>query len=188
MMKLAFPIVGALVLLACQPAFINHQPNEASPYFLVPAGTRMVLHQSVTIPAWQSEVYFQDGRAMPWSEVNIYLPHCALKAAAKAETARTIRPGTFTVKESHTESFFKQVEGTDRGPTVRPVAMHTRAGTVADLDEDDGMDYEVVAAVMQLSAADQPDVTAMICADWGLPQDMVHITVDKMRQALGACV
>jgi len=178
--------VTALFLSACATATPGGSPAETSPDFLVPVGSTLVLHQPLQIPAWQDQVYFQDGQTMSWRGVNIYIPYCTLKMQTKKETAQSIRPDTFVVKESYTELFFMQVQAPVPPAGMQPAAAGWGPVGPIGFETREAMDYKVVAAVLELGAADQPDVTRMLCTDWGLPQERAHITVAKMRRSLGA--
>lgn len=182
-MKLIFiALLATGLLTGCAAA----PPDESSPWYRIPAGAELVLEKQLHIPAWQNRVYFQDGVAMDWRQVNIYRPHCALAVADKSETEQSISPDRFRVKTFRTERFFKQIRRQNRQlPPVLPAAFESRMASAAGWDRDGRMDYEVTAMVMDLESSRQPDVKAMTCADWGLPQDTMHITVKKMRRALG---
>jgi hypothetical protein len=178
-------LVSVLFLTACASAPARDQPDEMSPDFLVPAASTLVLHAPLAIPAWQDQLYFQDGKTMSWRGVNIYIPHCTLKLATKKDTAQSIRPDTFVVKKSYTELFFQQVR-TPLQEIGRQLASTGWAPiSQVGFETREAMDYRVVAAVMELSSASQPEVVCMLCTDWGLPQERSHITVNKIRRALG---
>ena len=172
-------------LAGCPSAYVNGLPNEGSPYFQLPVGSELLLEQPVQVPAGRNQLYFQNGRTMDWQHVNIYLPHCALKVAAKQESPRSIQPDRFVVGKSGTERFFQPIHAPDMPPGLQTPAVALLTVGV-DFEPDGNMDYEVVAVVMELRSERQPDVTALICTDWGLPQDTLHVTVQKIRRALGA--
>jgi hypothetical protein len=50
------------------------------------------------------------------------------------------------------------------------------------------MTYEVLATVMEIGSARQPEVRALTCASWTLPQGRSNLTVEQIRRALGAYV
>ncbi len=158
--------------------------DEASTWFRIPVGSKLVLATPIEVPAWQNKVYFQNGVAMNWKKVNIYLPHCALAVAEKTKTSQSISPDSFQVNSFRSEHFFKQVRRNEL-PSLVPAAFSAQMTTTAGWDRDGGNDYEVTAMVIGLESARQPSVKTMTCADWGLPQDTMHITVEKVRQALG---
>jgi hypothetical protein len=171
-------------LAGCSPAYINGTPNENSPYFQLPVGSEIQLERPVEVPAGRDQLYFQNGRTMDWHEVDIYLPHCALQVSSKREATRPVQPDVFMVTDTYTERFFKQVRTPTLIPAIKPAAFGAMPLAGGDIDLDGGMDYEVVAVIMTLHSEHQPQVTSMTCADWGLPQDTVHITVHKIRRAL----
>ncbi|MBI5061943.1 MAG: hypothetical protein HZB87_00285 [Desulfatitalea sp.] len=181
-------LVALMFLAACQSAPNRTQPDENSPHFLVPTGTTLVLHQPLQVPAWQDQVYFQDGKTMSWRGVNIYLPYCTLKLAAKKDAEQGIRPDRFVVTKSYTELFFMQVRAPMPPGGITLAAAGWLPTTQIDFETRDGMDYKVVAAVMELRSDDQPEVLCMLCTDWGLPPERAHITIKKIRRALGAAM
>lgn len=184
--KALFLLNISLILSACSTATPGSSPAETSPDFLVPGGATLVLHQPLQVEAWQDQVYFQDGKTMSWRGVNIYIPYCTLKMRSKKETAQSIRPDTFVVTESYTELFFMQVRAPVPRDGIRFAAAGWEPTTQIGFESREAMDYKVVAAVMELSSAGQPEVVSMLCTDWGLPQETAHITIKKMRRALGA--
>lgn len=175
--------LAIIYLVGCSAAF-KEQPDVNSPLFLVPAGARVILQKTVNVQAGQNEIYFQNGDTMPWYKVDIYLPYCALRISSKINAAQVIQPDEFTVTKSYQETFFQQVLAPDAGPVVRPAAF---IGMV-DLDQGGNMEYQVVADVMKLSSERQPNVRALLCTDWGVPQNESHITLEKMRRALGNAI
>ncbi|MBI5550097.1 MAG: hypothetical protein HY911_01225 [Desulfobacterales bacterium] len=175
-----------LLLTACASATVHSQPDEMSPEFMVPVGSTLVLNQPLQMPAWQDQVYFQDGQTMSWGGVNIYMPHCTLKLTAKKETPQTIQADTFVVKKSYTELFFMQVQAPPQPGGIQLAAAAWGAAAPIDFETNEAMDYKVMAAVMELHSEAQPEAICMICADWGLPPERAHITLNKIRRALGA--
>lgn len=181
-MKITFIVLLVTgLLIGCATA----TQDESSPWFRIPTGSELVLETQLNVPEWQRQVYFQDGVSMDWRQVNIYRPHCALAVAEKKETAQSIAPDRFQVKSFRTKRFFKQVRRQKQQLPVLPAALGSRVTAASGWDRDGRMDYEVTAMVMDLESSFQPDVKTLVCADWGLPQDTMHITVKKVRQALG---
>lgn len=181
-------LVWPLLLTACQSTPARPQPDENSPDFQVPVGAALVLHAPIPVPAWQDQVYFQEGRLMRWGGVNAYLPYCTLKLSAKTESERQIRADTFTVIRSYMELFYKEVRAPGPPTGIQLATARWQPGVQAGFETRDGMDYRVVAAVMELGSESQPEVTQTLCTDWGLPQERAHITVRKIRRALGSRV
>jgi hypothetical protein len=184
MKKSLFAFALMICFTGCSSVYLSSLPDENSPLFRVPVGSKVILAKTVEVPAGQNEVYFQNGKTMVWYKVDIYRPYCALKVYTQRETPQVIQPDAFTVKKSSQQTFFKQVRTPDDGPVIQPVGFNQ----TADLDQGGNMEYEVVADVMELHSDRQPQVTSLLCTDWGLPRTESHITLKKMRQALGAFI
>lgn len=184
MKKSLFAFALMIYLTGCSSAYLSGPPGENSPLFLVPVGSKVILTKEVEVPSGQNEVYFQNGDTMAWYKVDIYLPYCALKVFARRETSQVIHPDEFTVQKSYQQTFFKQVQAPDEAPVIQPVAFAQNV----DLDQGGNMGYQVVANVLELHSGHQPQVTSLLCTDWGLPPTESHITLKKMRQALGSFV
>lgn len=182
-MKYIALIVLTTLLIACQSAFIDGVPNEASPYFTVPVDSTLSLRQMVTLPAGDNNIYFQRGRAMRWNEVNVYGAYCSLKLAVRRDVAQTVAPDDFAVREVSQERRFRLAQA----PLPRRTQLAALGLAQASVLEDDDSDstYEVLATVMHLQSSRQPDVSEMACADWSTPQGITPISVRKMRQTLG---
>jgi hypothetical protein len=181
-MKHIVPLIFTVTLVACQPAFINGVPNEASPYFTVPVDSKLVLRQAVTAPAGEANIYFQRGRVARWNEVNIYGAYCVLKLAVKRDVPQTINPDEFIVRNVSQERRF-YLGYAPLPPSIHVAALGARS--IADIDTQGSDGYEILATVMQLQSTRQPDVSQLACADWSIPQGLHPITVSKIRQTLG---
>lgn len=166
----------ALVALAaaCETAYKDGAPNERSSWFQVPAGSKLLLHRRLEVPPFQHAAYLQQGRLLRWYDVNLYAPYCALGLQGNREAARSVEPGEFVVRRVSLQSLFMLAAG----PLLR----------VARDRNDDGMTYEVVATVMELSSPEQAAVRSLTCASWGLPQGRTYLTVEQIRRALGSQV
>jgi hypothetical protein len=163
------------LLVGCETAYKDGQPNERSPEFWVPVGSRLVLHRSIEVPAGQGSAYLQDGELLRWYDVNQYAPYCALAVEAiRWDAAQRVAADEFVVRKV-SQRFLFTLAGAPR-------LLHARR------DDNDGMTYEVLATVMEIGSARQPEVRALTCASWTLPQGRSNLTVEQIRRALGAYV
>ncbi|HEX2197733.1 MAG TPA: hypothetical protein VHG88_03805 [Burkholderiales bacterium] len=160
-------------LAACETAYKDGVPNERSTEFWVPVGSRFVLHRSLDIPPNQGSAYLQYGKLLPWYDVNQYAPYCALGLQGSAEAARRVAPDEFVVRRVSQRFLY----------TLAAAPGLTRASR--DF-QSDGMTYEVLATVMQVHSERQPEVRALTCANWILPQGRSSLTVEHIRRALGS--
>lgn len=165
-----------VVLTACQSAYLTDgRPNENSPLFEVPVGSTVVLEQELIVPAYQQDIFLQDGKAFDFSTVNKWRPYCALSLHAQTKQPKAMQADTFVVRKVSRQLLF-QLAG-------RPVQV---AGIT---DGSDGFQsWRVNAAVMELSSGRQPDVVKLTCAAWGLPPDVTYVTLAAIRGALGGVV
>ena len=169
--------IAALLLMAlaaaCETAYKDGVPNERSSYFEVPVDSKLVLHRSLEVPPGQGSAYLQRGKLLPWYDVNQYAPYCAIGLGARREVAQSVSPDEFVIRKV-TQRFLFTLAAAPR--FVRAAADRA----------DDGMTYEVVGTVMEVHSARQPEVRALTCANWGLPQGRSYLTVENIRQALGS--
>jgi hypothetical protein len=169
-MKKALLLVA--LLAGCETAYKDGVPNERSTAFWVPVDSKLVLHRGVEIPPYQHAAYLQGGKLLPWYEVNLYAPYCALAVQAPLEAAKRVGPDEFVVRRVSHRSLFMLAAG--------PL-LHAARGRLRE-----GMTYEVVATVMAIHSDRQPEASALTCASWGLPQGMTYVTVEQIRRTLGA--
>jgi hypothetical protein len=166
------PVCALLIiwLAGCQGPLVQIEGDENSRYFRIPDDSKLVLQQELLVPARTDRLYFQKGKVSLWQYVNQYLPYCALTLHAKKDVAQTIVPDEFIVHKMYRQYLFDLAMG--------PVM-------VAELEPGGGMTYQVFATLLELRSEKQPDIVRMTCANWGLPQDLAHLTLGQMRESLG---
>jgi hypothetical protein len=168
--------IAALLLIAlaaaCETAYKDGVPNERSSAFEVPVDSKLVLHRSLEVSPGQGSAYLQQGKLLPWYDVNQYSPYCALGLGARREVAQNVDPDEFVIRKVTQRFLFT-------------LAAARLVHAAVDLGGD-GMTYEVVGTVMDVQSARQPEVRALTCANWGLPQGRSYLTVENIRQALGS--
>jgi hypothetical protein len=164
--------VCAVLLVSCQPAYLKDgQPNENSPYFEIPVDSKFVLHQTLTIRPYSRNVFFQNGRAMPFSDVVQFIEYCALTLYAQRQVPQTIKPDAFVVTKVYREYLYQ---------LASPSVMVAQT-----FQNNDGETWHVLATQMELQSKDQPDVIRLTCAAWGLPQSISNVTLAGIRKSLG---
>jgi hypothetical protein len=140
-----------VVLAACQPVYLKDgRPNEDSLYFEVPVQSKFTLHQALTILPYRRNIYFQDGRAMPFYEVNEFIDYCALTLHAQRQVSQIVKADTFVVTKVYGEYLYQLADAT-------LVVAQVVGG-------DDGEPWFVLATQMGLRSETQPDVVRMTCA------------------------
>lgn len=174
-MRTAF-IASMLLLSGCQSAYLpDGQPDESSTLFEVTAGTRLVFHRDLVVPAYQYAVFLQDGQVHDFSGINKYDTYCAFSVDGPSDPRKTIGSGSYVVNEVYRQLLY-QVAQAPVG--IRKVGMR----------DDGSEDWRVMATVMKLSSTQSSLALKAVCATWGLPQDMDRLTVASIRKSLGAVV
>lgn len=166
----------AAMLSACQ----TYAGNENSPYYVVPAGSRLTLQQELTIPPDELSVFIQNGRVLRNAEVQHYYPFCKFELYQKSATQRTVRPDEITITRAMQQR--RQTGAfTDAG------ALHFARLSLAQ-DEDDGDDGQIQSYTtrMNLRSEKQPDIFRLTCAQWAYPGDIGdrHLTIAEIRRTL----
>lgn len=165
-------LICAVLLVSCQPAYLKDgRPNENSPYFEIPVDSKVVLHQTLTVPAYTRNVFFQRGQVLLFYYVNEFIDYCALTVYAKKQVPQTVKPDTFVVTKVYREYLYDLADAS----VVLAQAFQ----------DDDGETWHVLATQMELQAKNQPDVIRLTCAAWGLPQDISNVTLAGIRKSLG---
>ncbi|MDH5182222.1 MAG: hypothetical protein OEY07_21380, partial [Gammaproteobacteria bacterium] len=97
MRRLCFVIPLTIGLAACagSSAF-----PPTSPYYRIPAGSRVIVKQSLPIPANRSRAWIQYGKVIHKKERDQYYPHCWFLSHKRSDSPREIKPDTFTVVET----------------------------------------------------------------------------------------
>lgn len=172
--RIIFCTALAVVLSGCQTR--SYLGNENSPYYVVPAGSRLTLNQGLTIPSGELAVYMQNGRVMRNVELLHDVPFCKFELRDLGRAARTVQPDEMVVTRS--------TQARSRGVTAlaAPVVIAARGAT--QLVSNDLPSIESFSTRMDLRSDKQPEVFRLTCAQWGLPGDVRHVTIAEMRQAL----
>lgn len=131
------------------------ETDENSPYFVVPAGSRLVLHQTVTVPAFAAAVYLQGGLWLPQSEISRYQPHCKFELRQPQDTPQTVAPDEFVITRT-TEEVENQTETT-----------------------------QIRSRVLMLQSERQPQVSRLSCTVWQSIVEGRPVSGRELRQALG---
>jgi len=90
-----------LLFSSCQN---RDETDEKSPYFVIPSGSRLVLHQSVTVPAFAAASYLQGGQWLPWPQVSRYHPHCKFELRQPKDLPQIIMADEFVITRTGEET------------------------------------------------------------------------------------
>lgn len=152
----------------------GHGPD--TPYYRFPPDSRLTLNRALEIPAGWATARIQNGRVVPFGQVEEYLPHCIFEIGTVRETPQRVEPDTFAIV---------RVERSEHagGGVFRPVSLRRqRLGRPRTSEPDVLQDrfhpaFGAAAGVRRLTC--QSDQYA---AGVGIPR---HLTVPEIRRALG---
>jgi hypothetical protein len=169
----------ATLLTACQTT--SYQGNENSPYYVVPAGSRLSLNQELTIPPEGTSVYIQNGQVMPNVQVLHYYPFCKFELYSRSDSARTVARDTITIKKAVPE----ETEGpnADAGPVHYAAGM---SGSMTDISPGGYVPIRTFSTRMDLRSEKNPDIFRLTCSRWGYPNMDTYVTIAEMRRTLGS--
>jgi hypothetical protein len=181
-------IIALLSLLgACQSVSTGGTPDESSRNVLVPVGSRLVLHNTLTIPNEELGVYLQYGKVVRWQDLRRYAPYCVLERESPSEQPMTVKPDTFAITEvtrarRYYLPFFREAP--------LPLARAVPAASNMPLSSRRpraGGNYSatVMAAILELRSSAQPDVRRFMCAASGTPEERFMPSIHEIREALG---
>ena len=168
-------LVVAVLLTGCQPPQVR---DPDSPYFLPPVGSRLVLEEPITVPGGKAAVYIQAGKALRYSGLDRYDPHCKFELRTVSAERRRVAPDTFLVHK--VERFSFSVERRQAGA----VRVATQGGIRIGSENDGGPFVEVMTTRLSLQSERQPEVFRMECSHWDDFNFPDHLTLNQMRSTL----
>jgi hypothetical protein len=173
-----FALLAVVVFLAaCQTA--SYEGNENSPYYQVPAGSRLILRQAVEIPPYRVGIFLQGGQIKPLSQINQYYPHCKFEVWKIRDLPQPVKPDEFTITKVVQEITDSVSAGHVQLARVSiGIGVHMGGG-------DDGASVETYATRLNLRSEKQPGVFRLSCGQWSYPAAGQHVSIREMRVVLG---
>jgi len=158
--------VMSLLLVACaQPGV----PRFESPYYRVPLGSQLILHQPLTMPANLARIFIQNGKVVTRRDIDQYYPYCEFEILTLKEVDQVIQPDRFKIHK-----LSKQMD------TSRQAVMY--ASLLASEVENPLIAYNTV---FYLASEKQPDVYRMSCMYWTDDPMDAYLTQNQITATLG---
>ncbi|MCC7309640.1 MAG: hypothetical protein IT510_00125 [Sulfuritalea sp.] len=181
------PATAAGILLAgCTPIGVT---DVSSSHYRLPAGTTVVVRQSITIPPGTAHVTLQDGQVVAIDRLRRYEPFCELEVNDVLDSEQQVRPGRFAA----TQIIRQQELGAKHPPallaasTVTASESDTANATWTLASWDNPLRLNQVH--FQLQSGAQPNVRELRCAGgWAFTSNIAYPTLAEMNRALGALV
>jgi len=163
-----FLILGnALALAACSTPIAK---NYNSIFYSVPVNSTLTLNKDITIPANLARRFFQNGKAIKESDVNIYYPHCSILMDTLVDYERTIKPTTFKI--------YKILDDEQEARLYIKFASNF-------IKVNDGPIIVGFVSYYYLRSANNPDINSLECVQWNDPYIDEYLTVNEIKKSLG---
>jgi hypothetical protein len=176
-MRPLLALASLLFLTACAASLFSPSDPE-SPFFVLPEGTVVTLHQPVEIPAGRARAWLQAGRATVGNDW--YEPSCSLEVRRLDPGApQVIAPDRFVI--THVQRMEEWVQG-------RPGTLQAGGGLmrVAEGDPGGGDPWLWLGYHYRLTSERQPEVLRMTCVGaYARPSEALPPGLADIRRALG---
>lgn len=149
----------------------------SSPLYLIPGGSKLIVKQSLTIPAGKGRVYLQGGKQISEKEKDQYYAHCWFLSRKVLQTPQTIQPDTFIV--THSSKLEEEVQLKSR---------YQLASLSSGIYASNGATATEYITELDIHSDKQADIFRFACSHWEDPTDAQHLTVKDMKQVLGDMV
>ena len=162
-------LCAVLFVAACDSQIVK---DEDSAFYSVPPGSTFTLNREIAIAPDQTSVYLQDGKPGYSRDVNFYRPHCKFELFTISTAARAVKPDTFVV----TRIVDRREDVSTSWPMYAGLSVAVGDGPI----------HLTFSTTMYLESKIQPDVFRMNCKRWDHPAMGEFLSINEMRQALGA--
>lgn len=167
---IAATTLAVLLLSGCQSSPVK---DINSPYYAPPVGSILQLHTPIELTQNVLNVDIQYGKILTsYSQLDTYYPNCDFEIRDKFSTPTTIHPDRFKI--------IRVLQNTE-DVLLAPVQVAGLIG-VSGEGSPSFVEYQTI---MYLHSAKQPNVYRMTCKYWEDPADAEHLSIVKIREALG---
>lgn len=168
------------ILLGC--ATLDATKDPASPFFVIPVGSTIELHQPLEILPGTARVWFQRGRVVAGHDW--YAPSCNLEVRTlDRERIQRVTPGMFVIRR--VQQMEERVELSQ--PEIQLAALGLSGGLRVGGLDDGGMMGMWRGYHLWLESAEQPDVLRLTCMGvFADPWEVRPPDLDDLRGIFGA--
>lgn len=178
MMTRFFAVLLAATLVGCAAMEATRDP--ASPFFVIPVGSVIEVHQPLEITPGSARIWFQRGRATVGRDW--YTPSCNLEIRTlDRDRTQTVMPGTFVIRRVQLME-----EWVERRQSEVQLAAVGFAGGLLVGDYDGGPMGMWRGYHLWLQSDEQPDVLRMTCMGGFAPAwEAMPPSLEDLRAILG---
>lgn len=166
-----FSLLIVIMFLAACSSPVTKNPD--SYLYSVPVGSSLRLNKTITIPANLARRFFQDGKVVNESDINIYYPHCSLLMNNLVEYERSLPPTEFTI-----------IRVLDDEEYARRYVLYA-SNVVSGDSLGDGPSIVGYVTYYYLQSSSAPNVRSLECIQWDDPVNVEYLSINEIKQALG---
>ncbi|MCW8966052.1 MAG: hypothetical protein OQK82_05110, partial [Candidatus Pacearchaeota archaeon] len=157
----------SLLITACSTTPVT---DESSTLYILPIGSTLELHQSLSIEPNRARTFIQYGKVIEEKAIDKYYPYCELEISTLSEQTQIIQPDKFTI--------YKVID--DEHQTGRYFMYASLSISFTD-----GPVILGYATEFFLRSKKQPDVRKLICLSWDEPWRGKYLSLTEIKRALG---
>ncbi len=173
-----------LPLAGCQSNPLSYATPYDNPYNLLPPGTVIELHQTLTFSPNNSRSNIQNGKAIGQGRYDRFHPMCQFylyESKAALKSARSIEPDRFTVIKSSQNIDYALAEPIE----VAFVSVGFGGPIYFGGPFDDDAGLRTMKTTMRLHSEKQPQVHELRCVVDNDPYLRKFVTINQMIKTLG---
>jgi hypothetical protein len=175
-LPLQLVLLFTLVVSGCSSLVVT---DPASPFFVPPVDSQVVVKQRLTVPPGMTRVFLQHGQVIPKSARDDYAVNCNFDINTLSDTPRYIEVGTYTVTRS-----IRRSDDIVRRHAVHLAALNLSVGMM--LWRGDGTPVLFEEVVLTLTSTPTSDVRELACRGAMAEATEIQLpTLAEMRLALG---
>ncbi|MFW2372949.1 MAG: hypothetical protein ACN4GM_07490 [Gammaproteobacteria bacterium] len=166
-MMLRLMICLNLLLTACSNTPVT---DENSSLYVLPVGSTLELHQSLSIRPHRARTFIQYGQIIEEKSIDRYYPYCEFEISTLSDEPQTIKPDQFKIYKVN-----------DNDHEVNRYFMYANI----TLSDSGGPGILGFATEFYLRSDIQPQVRKLICLHWDEPSQGKYLKLPEIRKTLG---
>jgi hypothetical protein len=175
-------LVTFVLLAGCQSPQVR---DEASPNFLPPKGTLVILHDDMQIPSQSARVFLQRGRLIGYYGLDRYYPWCAFEVNDVSDSTQILRANTFEIYRVYIRTE-QVVENTNTQLAKLTVGAHQAWHFIVDGNGGGGPTTVTKVIVMWMNSPTQSNIRKLTCGGSEENEALARTpSVMQIRGALG---
>lgn len=174
-------LVTFVLLAGCQSSQVR---DEASPNFLPPKGSLVILHDDMQIPPQSTRVFLQRGQLYGYYGIDRYYPWCAFEVNNVSDSTQILRANTFKIYRVYIRT--KQVVDNTKTQLAKLTVGAPRQTWHLTGDGNGGPTTVTKVIVMWMNSPTQSNIRKLTCGGSEENEALARTpSVMQIRAALG---